>query len=180
MSRRVVAEVAGEAAAMLEPATHGHSGRGVPRGAVSARAQAARPAATSADDAEAITASDRLLLTLGANTAAVTLLAMMAVAATGKQSLRDTAITALAGWGFSVAAVSMTSRRHPSRRRVVTAQVFVLLGFAVSGLGAGVAWAAAHTTSGQLAAVALLLGAAALALNYLVWMPKPQSRNSLQ
>jgi hypothetical protein len=160
---------------MLEPATHGHSGRGVSRGAMPARA-----APSSADDAEVITASDRLLLTLGANTAAVTLLAMTAVAATGRQTLRDTAIAALAGWGFSVAAVSMTSRRHPSRRRVVAAQVLVLLGFAVSGLGAGVVWAAAPTLSGHLAAVALLLGAAALALNYLVWMPHPQSRNSLQ
>jgi hypothetical protein len=137
--------------------------------------------ASNAEEAEATTAADRLLLTLGANTAAVTLLAMTAVAATGRQTLRETAIAALTGWGFSVAAVSMTSKRHPSRRRVVAGTVLVLLGFAASGLGAGVVWAAAPSVSGHLAAVVLLLGAAALALNYLAWMPRaPQSRNSIQ
>ena len=133
-----------------------------------------------ADEVEATTASDRMLLTLGANTAAVTLLAMTAVALSGRQTLRDTAIAALAGWAPSVAAVSMTSRRHPSRTRMVMARVLVLLGFAASGAGAGIVWAAAPTLSGHLAAVVLLLGAAALAFNYLMWMPQPQSRNSLQ
>jgi len=165
-----------EGIGMLETASRAQTSPAEP----AAKSRAAR-AAWDADEAEPTTASDRLLLTLGANTTAVTLLAMTAVAATGRQTLRDTAIAALAGWGFSVAAVSMTSRRHPSRRRVVTASVLVLLGFAVSGLGAGVVWAAAASWSGRLAAVVLLLGAAALALNYLVWMPRAaQSKNSLQ
>jgi len=145
-----------------------------------ATSRAAR-AAWDAEEAEPTTASDRLLLTLGANTTAVTLLAMTAVAVTGRQTLRDTAIAALTGWGFSVAAVSMTSRRHPSRRRILTARALVLLGFVASCLGAGVVWAAAPSWSGRLAAIVLLLGAAALALNYLAWMPRAtQSRNSLQ